>query len=38
MKQNNKQSPQERAFIFVAIISIILTVFVAIIHEIYIHL
>ena len=38
MKRNNNQSPGERAFIFVAIISIILTVFIAILHEIYIHL
>jgi hypothetical protein len=38
MKQNNQQSPQERAFIFVAIISILLTIFVSIMHEIYVYL
>jgi hypothetical protein len=35
---NNNQSPGERAFIFVAIISIVLTVVIAIMHEIYINL
>jgi len=36
--KNNEPSPQERAFVFVAIISIILTIFIAIMHEIYINL
>jgi len=36
--KNNESSPQERAFVFVAIISIILTIFIAIMHEIYINL
>ena len=35
---DNKQSPKERAFIFVAIVSILLTIFVSIMHEIYITL
>ena len=38
MRQNSNQSPGERAFLFVAIISIILTIVVAIMHEIYINL
>ena len=38
MKNNNKQSPGERAFVFVAIVSIILTIFVSIMHEIYLYL
>ena len=36
--KNNEQSPQERAFIFVAIVSILLTIFVSIMHEIYLYL
>ena len=35
---DNKQSPKERAFIFVALISILLTIFVSIMHEIYLYL
>ena len=39
MKHNeNKMSPADRAFVFVAIISIILTIIAAIMHEIYINL
>jgi len=36
--KNNKHSPQERAFVFVAIISIILTLIASIMHEIYVYL
>lgn len=36
--KDNQQSPQERTFIFVAIISIILTIFIAVMHEIYVNL
>jgi hypothetical protein len=35
---DNKQSPKERAFIFVALISILLTILVSIMHEIYVYL
>jgi len=38
MKDNNNKALGERAFIFVAIVSIILTIFVSIMHEIYINL
>jgi hypothetical protein len=36
--KDNLQGPKERAFIFVAIISIILTILVSIMHEIYVYL
>jgi hypothetical protein len=36
--KNNERSLREKAFVFVAIISIILTIFIAIVHEIYINL
>ena len=38
MKDNNNKALGERAFIFVAIVSIILTIFVSIMHEIYVYL
>jgi len=37
-EEDNEQSPKERAFIFVAIISILLTILVSIMYEIYLHL
>jgi len=37
-EEDNKQSPKERAFIFVALISIALTIFVTVMHEIYLYL
>jgi hypothetical protein len=36
--ENNKKALGERAFIFVAIISIALTIFVSVMHEIYVYL
>jgi hypothetical protein len=38
MKDNNNKALGERAFIFVAIVSILLTILVSIMHEIYITL
>jgi hypothetical protein len=35
---DNKQSPRERVFIFVAFISIVLTILVSLMHEIYLYL
>ena len=37
-EKDNKQSPQERTFIFVTFISIILTIFISMMHEIYVYL
>ena len=36
--ENNKKALRERAFIFVALISIALTIFVSVMHEIYLYL
>ena len=38
MKNNNNKALGERAFIFVAIISILLTILVSVMHEIYLYL
>jgi hypothetical protein len=36
--ENNKKALAERAFIFIALISIALTIFVSVMHEIYLYL